>query len=105
MYVSRRKDRDILKFINRSCEHKNVLLVEGARQVGKSALSVNLKHARGLCEYMRLYGQDVGVIVSLAPQCVLDLSGGGKIHNVPVYLVERLVSENWKLGAGSDRYK
>jgi len=58
----------------------------------KSALSVNLKHARGLCEYMRIYDQDVGVIVSLAPQCILDLSGGGRILNVPVYLVERVAT-------------
>ncbi len=55
----------------------------------KSALAVNLKHARGLCEYMRLYDQNVGMIVSLAPQRILDLSGGGQIINVPVYLVER----------------
>lgn len=56
----------------------------------KAALSVNLKHTRGLCEYMRLYEQDSGVIVSLAPRCTLAPAGGGHIRNLPVYLAERL---------------
>jgi hypothetical protein len=58
----------------------------------KAALSVNLKHTRGLCEYMRLFEQDYGLIVSLAPQCTLEPSGGGRIRNLPVYLTERLHS-------------
>jgi predicted AAA+ superfamily ATPase len=58
----------------------------------KAALSVNLKHTRGLCEYMRLHEQDYGLIVSLAPQCTLEPSGGGRIRNLPVYLTERLHS-------------
>lgn len=56
----------------------------------KAALSVNLKHARGVREYMRLYGQDAGVIVSLAPQSDLELPAGVVIHNLPAYLAERL---------------
>ena len=56
----------------------------------KAALSVNLKHTRGLCEYMRMYEQNSGVIVSLAPQSVLKITGGGTIVNLPVYLAERL---------------
>lgn len=56
----------------------------------KAALSINIKHARGLCEYMRIYGQATGVIVSLAPQSTLPVAGGARILNVPVYLAERL---------------
>jgi uncharacterized protein len=39
MYIARKRDADILRFIAREEEHKNVLLVEGARQVGKTALT------------------------------------------------------------------
>ena len=41
-YVPRRRDRDIAEFLDRQETHKNVLLVEGARQVGKTCL---IKHA------------------------------------------------------------
>ncbi len=41
MYVSRKQDGEILSFIQRRVQHKNVLLVEGARQVGKTALIDN----------------------------------------------------------------
>jgi len=41
MYVQRKQDGEILSFILRDREHKNVLLVEGARQVGKTALTDN----------------------------------------------------------------
>jgi len=37
MYVKRVKDAKIAAFINDSREHKNVMLVEGARQVGKTS--------------------------------------------------------------------
>jgi predicted AAA+ superfamily ATPase len=56
----------------------------------KAALAVNLKHTKGLCDYMRIYGLDLGVIISLAPQAELSLSGGGTIVNMPTYLAERL---------------
>jgi predicted AAA+ superfamily ATPase len=56
----------------------------------KAALAVNLKHAKGLCDYMNIYGLDLGVIISLAPQAELSLSGGGTIVNMPAYLAERL---------------
>ena len=56
----------------------------------KAALSVNLKHTRGVREYMRIYEQETGVIVSLAPQSIFGLPGGGRIVNLPVYLAERL---------------
>lgn len=38
MYVSRRREAELLAFIRAEIRHKNVLLVEGARQVGKSWL-------------------------------------------------------------------
>jgi predicted AAA+ superfamily ATPase len=56
----------------------------------KAALSVNRKHARGLGEYLRLYRQSTGILVSLAPQADLDTAEGCRIHNLPVYLAERL---------------
>ena len=56
----------------------------------KTAASVNIKHARALCEYMRLYERDTGVLVSLAPQSRLQLTGGDQIVNLPIYLAERL---------------
>ena len=56
----------------------------------KAALAVNLKHAKGLCDYMNIYGLDLGVIISLAPQAELSLSRGGTIVNMPAYLAERL---------------
>ncbi len=58
----------------------------------KASVVVNLRHTRGLCEYMRLYEQDSGVIVSLAPLGVLEPTGGGRIHNFPAYLAERLTA-------------
>jgi predicted AAA+ superfamily ATPase len=65
----------------------------GARVVPvecKAALAVNLKHTRGLCDYMEIYGLDLGIVISLAPQAELSLSGGGTIENMPAYLAERL---------------
>lgn len=56
----------------------------------KAAVSVNLKHARGLGEYLRMYGQTTGTLVSLAPEAVMDIREGRHIRNLPVYLAERL---------------
>lgn len=56
----------------------------------KAALAVNVKHTRGLCDYMRIYGLDLGIVISLAPQSELSLSGGGTVVNMPAYLAERL---------------
>ena len=56
----------------------------------KAALSINLKHTRGVREYMRFYEQETGVIVSLAPQSEFELAEGGRIVNLPIYLAERL---------------
>lgn len=38
LYIKRRKDETLLGFLNAASDHKNVLLVEGARQVGKTRL-------------------------------------------------------------------
>jgi predicted AAA+ superfamily ATPase len=56
----------------------------------KATLSVNLKHARGLGEYLRMYGQSTGMLVSLAPQTMLEMQEGRRVQNLPVYLAERL---------------
>ena len=65
----------------------------GARVVPvecKATLAVNLKHTRGLCDYMKIYGLDLGIVISLAPQAELSLPDGGTIANMPAYLTERL---------------
>ena len=59
----------------------------------KATLAVNLKHARGLCDYMRISGLDFGMVISLAPQSELSLSGGGTIVNMPAYLAERSTAD------------
>ena len=59
----------------------------------KATLSVNLKHTRGLGDYMRIYALNFGMIISLAPQTELRLSDGGTIVNMPAYLAERLALE------------
>lgn len=56
----------------------------------KAALSVNLKHTRGVREYLRIYEQETGVIISLAPQAEFELEEGRRIINLPIYLAERL---------------
>ncbi len=40
-YIPRQRDRDVAEFLSRREAHKNVLLVEGARQVGKTSLVVH----------------------------------------------------------------
>ena len=40
-YIPRRWDKEVSEFLQDSSANKNVLLVEGARQVGKSSLVCN----------------------------------------------------------------
>jgi hypothetical protein len=56
----------------------------------KATLGVNLRHTKGLADYLRIYGLQSGVIVSLAPEMTMELPEGISIRNLPVYLVERL---------------
>lgn len=56
----------------------------------KAALSVNLKHTRGIREYLKIYSLKTGLMVSLAPLCRLTPSGDSEILNLPAYLAERL---------------
>jgi len=56
----------------------------------KSTLSLNMKHTKGLCDYMNIYSCDAGVIISLSPYEKIDLSQGGYIINCPAYMIERV---------------
>jgi hypothetical protein len=128
-YVPRLLDNELSAFIDEPQANKSVLLVEGARQVGKSRLveqalrgttrkcfPVNLERESrlrslidacqefrdfeqllrdrlgfgGICDYLGIYGQPVGVVVSLAPYGALALPGGREVANLPAYLLERL---------------
>ena len=64
----------------------------------KAAMEINLKHLRGLREYLTMYGQSLGVVVSLAPHMTLSLAPGMQVVNLPVYCLERL---NETMGVGS----
>ncbi len=56
----------------------------------KASRSVNIKHTRGVSEYLKFYSQKVGLLVSAAPESTFSLADGREIFNLPVYLVERL---------------
>lgn len=56
----------------------------------KASLTFNRKNIRGICEYLTLYQQPFGMIVSLAPYAVFSLPGGLTVANVPIYGLERL---------------
>ena len=45
-YVDREKEKELIKYLDDQVEYKNVLLIEGARQVGKSRLVENVLKKR-----------------------------------------------------------
>lgn len=56
----------------------------------KASLTFDRKNIRGICDYLTLYGQRVGVVVSLAPYSALALPDGREVIDLPAYLLERL---------------
>jgi hypothetical protein len=56
----------------------------------KASLTFNRKNIRGIYEYLTLYQQTFGMVVSLAPYAVLSMPGGLTVANVPIYGLERL---------------
>lgn len=54
----------------------------------KSALSIKKSHLGGLLDYMNIYDLPLGVVVSLSPFEVLDISETRRIINLPLYLIE-----------------
>ena len=56
----------------------------------KAALRLTGQHTRGIRDYLELYGQNTGAIVSLAPYQEVELAPGRRIISVPAYLLERL---------------
>ena len=56
----------------------------------KASLTFDRKNIRGICEYLAMYRQHFGLVVSLAPHAVFSLPGNLTVVNVPIYLLERL---------------
>ena len=56
----------------------------------KASLTFDRKNSRGICEYLTMYRQHFGVVVSLAPQAVFSLPENRTVVNVPIYLLEQL---------------
>ncbi len=56
----------------------------------KASVTCDRKNIRGICEYLTMYGQRFGVVVSLAPNAIFTLPENLTVVNVPIYLLERL---------------
>jgi predicted AAA+ superfamily ATPase len=56
----------------------------------KASLTFDRKNIRGIGEYLAMYRQHFGIVVSLAPQAVFALPENRTVVNVPIYLLERL---------------
>ena len=56
----------------------------------KASLTFDRKNIRGICEYLAMYRQSFGIVVSLAPQAVFSLPGDLTVVNMPIYLLEQL---------------
>jgi len=56
----------------------------------KASLTFDRKNIRGICDYLVLFGQRLGLVVSLAPYAEFKLPGGLSVVNLPIYLLERL---------------
>jgi predicted AAA+ superfamily ATPase len=66
---------------------------QGARTVPvecKASLTFDRKNLRGICDYLAMYQQRTGVVVSLAPPAVISLSEGLRVMNLPIYQLGRL---------------
>jgi predicted AAA+ superfamily ATPase len=58
----------------------------------KSSLTFDRKNIRGICEYLAMYRQPVGFVISLAPYTVFTLPEDRRVINLPIYLMESLPS-------------
>ena len=67
----------------------------------KASLGMDQRHLRGMKDYLDLYHQDTGIVASLAPYSVHELSKQRKIVNLPVYLAERLTGSELETSLGS----
>ena len=55
----------------------------------KASLTFDRKNIRGICDYLAMYRQRFGVVVSLAPHAVFKLPDDLRVINLPIYLLER----------------
>jgi predicted AAA+ superfamily ATPase len=55
----------------------------------KAALKLNSKHYKNIIHYLRLTGQNFGVVVSAAPLETIVLADHITIMNIPVYLASK----------------
>ena len=65
----------------------------------KAALTLRSKHYKNILHYLKLTGQDFGVVVSAAPLERITVSDGITIMNIPVYLATK---ENINAYSGLD---
>jgi len=56
----------------------------------KATLTFNKRHLRGLQQYLAMYCQSLGFVVSLAPYMALPIEHGVQVVNFPIYFLERL---------------
>lgn len=56
----------------------------------KASLTFDRKNIRGICDYLAMYRQRVGIVVSLAPHAIFSLHGDIRVINLPIYQLERL---------------
>lgn len=54
----------------------------------KSAVSIKKSHLGGLLDYMNIYDLPLGVVVSLSPYDIIEISETRRIINLPLYLIE-----------------
>ena len=60
----------------------------------KATLKSDQRQWQELLEYLRQYGGDLGVALSLAPFSETRLANGARVLNLATYLVENL--KNWR---------
>jgi len=56
--------------------------------VCKPAVDANLRHLKGIAEWLEAMRQPVGVLVSFAPYSVTALEGGARVLQLPAYLFD-----------------
>ena len=87
-YVSRNADTSIRAFIADVRQHKNVMLVEGARQVGKSFLVTHALQASAK-KFFALNLEKETRLRSLIDECQ-EFKDFEQLTNLPIYQLERL---------------
>jgi predicted AAA+ superfamily ATPase len=56
----------------------------------KAATKIKKTHLKGIISYLRMYGRQKGVVISLAPFERICLEGGFEVVNIPLYMAESI---------------